>query len=151
MSYKTCQTPDMPNYGATDRVRRAATRLYVEPARRKHLKRITIHSGTINKQLVEANLLSSNRLPIVCNALKSTKFLKENHLVLEEVQGPPSGRSSTVTFVYRLDKGLTPQKPIKKTQGLLSLYGVFRGVYDDLGGVETFINKQRDEFDREGF
>jgi hypothetical protein len=60
----------MPNSGATDQVRRAATRLYVEPARRKHLKRIIIHSDTLNKQLVEANLLSSNRLPIVCNALR---------------------------------------------------------------------------------
>lgn len=136
----------MPTYGSTDKVRATASRQYIEPARLRGDKRVEIHSGVFNKTLVAQRLLPPNRLPIVCNALKSTKFLRENHLVLEEVKGPPSGHSSTVTFVYSLAPA---PSPAKRESLFLGLRGVFKGVYDDEGGAEAFIRKQRDEFDRE--
>jgi len=136
----------MPAYGSTDKVRFTASRQYIEPARRRGESKVEIHSGVLNKALVAQKLLPPNRLPIVCNALKSSKFLKENHLVLEQVKGPPSGNSSTVTFVYSLEPAPLPHK----RDGLfLGLRGIFKGVYDKEGGAEAFIRRQRDEFDRE--
>ena len=138
----------MPTYGSTDKVRATASRQYIEPARLRGDSKIEIHSGVLNKSLVAQRLLPPNRLPIVCNALKSKKFLQENHLILEEVKGPPSGRSSTVTFVYALKPASTPPK---RESLFLGLRGIFKGVYDDEGGAETFFRKQRDEFDRDIF
>ena len=70
----------MADYGSTDRVRRSAAQLYIEPARRRSEKIVKIHSGTFGKFLVDHKVLSQNRFPIICNALKSEKFLKEKPL-----------------------------------------------------------------------
>jgi hypothetical protein len=65
---------------------------------------VTIHSGSLARTLVEKKLLQPNRFPIVCNALRSKRFSRENHLTLQEVQTPAaSGKSFTVSFVFRLD------------------------------------------------
>ncbi len=104
----------MANYGSTDKVRRTAAEQYVIPARRRSETTLTIHSGDFNKFLVQNQVLPPNRFPIVCNALQSRKFLQENHLALKEVQGPPSGRSSTVKFIYRIE----PIPPDSQNQAL---------------------------------
>jgi hypothetical protein len=139
----------VPDYGSTDRVRRTAAKLYIEPARRRGDKIVKIHSGVFAKSLVDQKVLPPNRFPIICNALKSAKFLKENHLTSLEIQGPPSGRSSTVTFIYRIEEHESVAMPAKsELGGLLSLYGIFRG-YNEPGGSEAFMKRQRDEFERE--
>jgi len=51
---------------------------------------------------VQTAVRLSNRVSLVCQALRSSKFLDENHLVLERWEGQPSGRSTTVAFTYRL-------------------------------------------------
>jgi hypothetical protein len=50
---------------------------------------------------VQKGVHLSNRVSLVCQALKSHKFLAENHLLIEKWEGPPSGMSTTVTFTYR--------------------------------------------------
>jgi hypothetical protein len=85
-----------------DQVREHARHEYIEPARRRGDSAVRIVAGDVQKAVRLVN-----RTALVCQALKSHKFLEENHLALEKWDGPPSGMSTTVTFTYRL----TGQKP----------------------------------------
>ncbi len=143
----------MADYGSTDRVRRSAAQQYIEPARRRSQKIVKIHSGTFGKFLVDRKVLSQNRFPIICNALKSQKFLKENHLILEEIQGPPSGRSSTVTFVYKIEPVSVPHGSSPATQSggpnsFMNLRGILKRTYVKLGGAEKFHTAERESWNR---
>jgi hypothetical protein len=144
----------MANYGSTDKVRRTAAEQYVIPARRRNEATLTIHSGDFNKFLVQNRVLPPNRFPIVCNALQSRKFLRENHLALEEVQGPPSGRSSTVKFIYRLqpipaDSQNRPgASPASSANAFLNLRGIMKSTYQKLGGAEAFHRRESESWDR---
>jgi hypothetical protein len=143
----------MPNYGATDKVRRSAAEQYINPARQRGDKTVTIHSGTFGKMLVEQELLPPNRFPLICNALQSKRFSIENHVTLEKVSGPPSGKSSTVTFVYRIDPmSELPQPHIPATKQVgMSLFeqlrGILKPVYKKLGGAEAFHKAERESWD----
>jgi len=144
----------MANYGSTDRVRRTAKEQYIVPARRRNETIVKIHSGAFGKFLVQNNILPPNRYPIICNALKSGKFLKENRLVLEEIQGPPSGRSSTVTFVYKVEPqapsppGSSPDPNTNSPNSFLNLRGILKATYRQLGGAEKFHRRERESWDR---
>jgi hypothetical protein len=140
----------MPSYGSTDQVRRTAARLYIYPARQRGEQRAIIHSGTLNKELVAARVIDPNRLPLVCNALRSRKFLNENGLILESAQGPPSGISSTVTFVYRLEEGVNkPVTPNNSSEMFHELRGILKNTYKKLGGSDTFHRREREALDRD--
>jgi hypothetical protein len=142
----------MADYGSTDRVRSKAVEQYIAPARRRNESVVKIHSGIFGKLLVQQNVLPPNRFPIICNALKSEKFLKQNHLTLQEIQGPPSGRSSTVTFVYKVEPlPITPDtssSPTVKGNGFLGLRGILKSTYKELGGAQAFHNRERDSWDQ---
>lgn len=140
----------MPNYGSTDQVRRTAASQYVEPARIRGDKTVKIHSGALNKLLVDTKVLPPNRLPIVCNALSSLKFQKENHLVLENIQGPPSGRSSTVVFTYRIEPAatLSSKNGGNDASSFKQLRGILKETYRKLGGAEGFHKNERQSWER---
>jgi hypothetical protein len=128
-----------------DRVREHARREYIEPARRRHESTIRIVAGEVQKAV-----RLSNRVSLVCQALKSHKFLNENHLILEKWDGPPSGMSTTVTFTYRLMEE-AGQPSSESAQSLfLQLRGIGKEVLQSLGGGEAFIRKEREEFYRPG-
>jgi hypothetical protein len=124
-----------------DRVRELARLEYIEPAAARQESTVRIVAGDIQKA---AGL--SNRVALVCQALKSRKFLNENHLVLEKWDGPPSGMSTTVVFTYRLlphaGKATSPQPEWP----FLKLRGIAREVFGSLGGGEAFIQKERERF-----
>jgi|tagenome__1003787_1003787.scaffolds.fasta_scaffold19309963_1 hypothetical protein len=124
-----------------DRVRDYARQKYIEPARRRHDSTIRIVAGEVQKAV-----RLSNRVSLVCQALKSHKFLDENHLVLERWDGPPSGMSTTVTFTYRLaeEAGQSSSRPAESP--FLRLRGIAKDVFQSLGGGEAFIRKERARF-----
>jgi len=139
----------MADYGSTDRVRRSATEQFVRPARQRGDKTVVIHSGAFEKLLVEQKLLQPNRFPIVCNALKSKRFSKENHLTLQEVKTPAaSGQSSTVSFVYRLDPLEGPQSAPEDIGSFENLRGLLKRTYKQLGGADAFHSAERESWDR---
>jgi hypothetical protein len=140
----------MADYGATDRVRRSAAEQYIHPARARKQSTIKIHTGTFEKSLVQRGVLQPNRFPIVCNALRSRKFLAENSLELVDVQAPPSGRSSTVVYTYRLEPVAASPKSahVATPNSLLDLRGVLKTTYKKLGGGEHFHKTQRAGWDR---
>jgi len=141
----------MADHGSTDRVRRSAAERYIVPARKRGDKTVVIHSGTFEKLLVEQRLLQPNRFPIVCNALRSRRFAKENHLTLQEVKTPAaSGQSSTVSFVFKLEPIELGQSSgsINAPASFDSLRGILKRTYKQLGGAEAFHTAERESWDR---
>src|SRR5260370_42261202 len=120
------------------RVREHARREYIDPARGRGDSIVRIVAGDVQKAV---NL--SNRAALVCQALRSHKFLKENHLVLEKWEGPPGGVSTTVKAVYRL-KG-EPERGVNRLDEspFLRLRGIGKEVFQSLGGGEAFIRSER--------
>jgi hypothetical protein len=127
-----------------DRVREHARKEYVDPARHRRKATIRIVVGEVQKAVG-----LTNRVSLVCQALKSHKFLDENHLALEKWEGPPSGMSTTVAFTYRL-LGETEKKPGVPDSPFVRLRGIAKEVFQSLGGGETFISKERERFERSG-
>lgn len=122
-----------------DQIRDYARLQYVEPARRRHESTVKIVAGDVKKALH-----MDGRVPAVCAALKGPRFLKENRLVLEKWDGPPSGQSTTVTFTYRLSDE-QPQSAGTEDP-LMRLWGIGKEVFRSLGGAEAFIRRERERF-----
>jgi hypothetical protein len=144
----------MADYGSTDRVRKSAVERYIAPARAQRQSIVTIHTGSFEKSLVKHGVIQPNRFPIVCNALKSRKFLSENNLILLKVQAPPSGQSSTVTYTYKLATepapaaGVEPHSPSEVENSFKQLRGVLKRTYRELGGAKAFHTAERESWDR---
>lgn len=76
-------------------VRDYAQNTYVNPALRRRERTFSINVGEVHKAVA-----LRNRVPLVCQALQSEKFLQANALRLVSKTGPPSGQSTTVTYTY---------------------------------------------------
>ena len=123
----------------SDQVIQYVQRSYIEPAKKRGDSAVSIKAGDVHKAL-----RWNNRVPSVCQALSSKRFLEQNHLTLIEKQGPPSGLSTTTVFTYRLQaQGELPAKPVKKASLLLSLQGAGKEVFKKLGGGEAFLREER--------
>jgi hypothetical protein len=130
-------------HSVSDLVRQHARDAYLRPARRRGEKRFSVNVGTVHKVLA-----LSNRVPLVCAALKSKKFLEENALKLISKSGPPSGQSTTVTFTYEITGGNgTDSSPVESLSGLR---GIAKDLFRALGGGEAFINEERKSFSNSG-
>lgn len=140
----------MPDYGATDRVRRFVLQEIIEPARRRGERKVTIHAGTLGKLLQERNVLQSNRFPIICGAVGLPDFAKENRISLQSRQGPRL--SSTTTFTFTLEpiverQGQTTEES-SEDNSFLGLRGILKTTYEQLGGAEKFHRTERESWDR---
>ena len=122
-----------------DQVREYARREYIEPARRRGDSTFRIVAGDVQKAVK-----LTNRAALVCQALRSHKFLKENHLVLEKWEGPPGGVSTTVKAVYRLEGEPERAANGPDESGFLKFRGIAREVFESLGGGEAFIRSERE-------
>lgn len=122
----------------SDQVIQYVQRIYIEPAKKRGDVEVSIKAGDVHKALHW-----SNRVPSVCQALSSKRFLKQNQLALIEKQGPPSGLSTTTVFTYRLDADANALKPARKASLLLSLRGRGKEVFRKLGGGEAFLREER--------
>jgi hypothetical protein len=117
---------------------------YIRPARQRGEKTIEVRVGNVLKELGWAN-----RTPSVFSTLSSEVFQREAGVELIEKRGGPAsgGPSTTVQFVYRvLDHA--PSIPVEKVvpngAGLMSLYGICRDTFRQLGGGEAYLKAERD-------
>src|SRR5690349_2221314 len=81
----------------SDSVRQHAVNVYLRTARHRGDTTFSINVGEVHRALG-----LHNRVPLVCAALTSKKFLAENELKLISRTGPPSGQSTTVTYSYEI-------------------------------------------------
>ncbi|MGH9512538.1 MAG: hypothetical protein ACRD2U_10430 [Terriglobales bacterium] len=126
----------------TDIVREYAVDSFVRPARHRHQNTFSINVGVVHK-----NLKLGNRVPLVCNALKSNKFLKQNHLRLVSSTGPESGLSTTVTYTYEF-LGSPPSQGNhpSRQEAWNRLRGALKDVFAELGGGENYLRNERANF-----
>jgi len=131
----------------SDQIRKYAREKYVEPAIARGEREIRVRAGDVHKALT-----LKNRVPAVCQALESKLFLKENNLILEAKEGPPSGLSTSVVFTYRIAKASLPQQEVPPPGSgsnllkLLELKGIGKELFASLGGGENFIRSERKAF-----
>ena len=131
----------MPDTTTAERVRNYAAQRYIEPARRRGETTVQIIAGEIHKALHLQNVM-----PNVCQALKGPKFLKEQGLVIESVEGPPSGAGSKLKITYRLNGAQDQATRASEDLPLLRLWGIGKEVFKSLGGAEAFIRSERENF-----
>jgi len=122
-----------------DKIRIHSTEKYVRPARRKRVKRFSIRAGDVVRELG-----MNGRVPAVCSALKGHKFLERNNLRLVEVRGPKSGQSTTVIYTYEFVDAKKSTLP--NEDPWIQLRGALKNVFRELGGGETYLRNERDNF-----
>lgn len=127
----------------SDLVRQHVRDNYLRPARYRRERTFAVNVGSVHKALA-----LNNRVPLVCLALQSKKFLEENALKLISKTGPPSGQSTTVTLTYEILDG--NEKDSAPTEPLLEVRGIARDVFKALGGGESFICEERKNFSSPG-
>jgi hypothetical protein len=120
-------------------VRRHAYEKYVSAARRRKAKTVSINVGEVHRALA-----FNNRVPLVCAALGSKKFLTEHGLRILSKTGPPSGQSTTVTFTYEIVNSES-QKPGAE-EAWRSLRGIAKDIYASFGGGEAYLRQERANF-----
>ncbi|MBN1568335.1 MAG: hypothetical protein JXA73_10855 [Acidobacteria bacterium] len=82
-----------------DHVRDYVIATYIEPARSGGQKKVSVRAGDVDKALG----YRYRRLPLICAALRSNKFLESGRIKLLDITGPPSGASTTTTFTFELE------------------------------------------------
>jgi hypothetical protein len=135
---------------ASDQVRAYVREHYILPARRLGATAVTVRAGEVHKALG----WDLRRVPQVCSALATRKFLRAANVELLERKGPPSGQSTTVEFTYRLLDGDSPRtaslqhrrEPVQDGSGLEALFGIFEHEFKALGGAEAFLQSERDSW-----
>ena len=123
----------------SDAVRHHAEEAYVRPARRKGDKLVSIQVGDVHRAVA-----LQNRVPLVCQALESNKFLEANKLRLVSKSGPRSGQSTTVTYTYEF----VDDSPLESAGGdaWLKLRGALKSAFAELGGGEAYLRAERQAF-----
>jgi hypothetical protein len=123
----------------SDAIRRHAYEKYISVARRRREKIVSINVGEVHRALA-----LNNRVPLVCAALGSKKFLTEHGLRILSKTGPPSGQSTTVTFTYEVVRSES-QKPTAD-EAWQSLRGIAKDIYASFGGGEAYLKQERANF-----
>lgn len=121
-----------------DRIRLHGRERYVLPAREQKQTRFSIRAGDVVK-----DLRLTDHTPAVCSALKTREFLRDNDLRIVERTGPPSGKSTTVTYTYEF---LDAQPSPARGDAWERLRGALKDVFAELGGGEAYLRAERASF-----
>jgi len=134
-------------------IRHHASTNYVSAARRSGKQEFEIVVGDVHR-----DLRMRNRVPQVSAALRSRKFLRENHLEIVGESGPPSGMSTTTRLKYRFQDegpasasalsapGSSPLRGASMYQRIRELYGIAGELYRSIGGGEHALREERERF-----
>ncbi len=122
----------------SDLIREYVRQHPLKRARAQGLKEFSVVSGDVHKALG-----LTNRVPTVCQALRSKRLLRENNLILKSESGPPSGLSTTMVFTYSIT-GAPAAEPA--THPLRAIAGIGKELWASWGGGESFLKKERSAF-----
>lgn len=129
-----------PTLGS-DAIRRHAFEKYVLQAQRRKEKLISINVGDIHREMG-----LSNRVPLVCAALASKKFLSAHGLRIVSKTGPPSGQSTTVTYLYEFVDLRSDVQALDRQASWQRLRGALKDVFAEYGGGEAYLRAERASF-----
>jgi hypothetical protein len=151
--------------GSSDLVRTVAVEKYVQPAILAGKTQFSVAVKDLMKDLLGKGFPAGN-YPQVCTALRTGKFLRENGLEIEGIDGPPSGLSTTVVVRYRVaDSNRQPvpsvppspftesnqqpgELPAARAHRLFEgLRGLLKEELAEYGGGEAFLRWMRSEED----
>ncbi len=104
------------NQGLSDQVRTVAQAKYVRPAIQSGKKQFFIRVRDLLGDL-RAEGFPARHTPQVCTALQTSKFLRENGLEIEGIDGPPSKMSPTVVVRYRVTNSVEQSRQIGNQAG----------------------------------
>lgn len=142
--------------GLSEHIRSIAQKKYVEPAMRRGDRRFSIRVRDLITDL-QAEGYPPTYTPQICSALQTRKFLLENGLEIEEVEGPPKKVSPTVVIRYRTfgaEGGSeapalsTPptEDPSARAHRLIGkLRGLLKDEIKEFGGAEAYLRWVRSE------
>lgn len=119
----------------SDMIREYVVRTYIDPARRRGETSAVVVVGDVHKALK-----MHNRVPMVCSSLRAGGFLRDHGLALE-VDGPPSGQSTTVKYRYTWS---STAKQERSDDPFLELYGTMTETFAAFGGGEKALQDLRD-------
>jgi hypothetical protein len=136
----------------TDPIRDHIREVYIEPARRRGEHRVKVVAGEVH-----SGLKLRNRVPLVCNALRSKALLSSAGVRIVADEGPPSGQSTTVAITYEIlpddgapktppGGGLDSRARGSRYDAFQRLRGIAKKTFESLGGGEKFIRKERETF-----
>jgi hypothetical protein len=125
----------------SDAIRRHGYEKYVLQARRRKGKTVSINVGEVHRALG-----LNNRVPLVCAALSSKKFLNEHGLRIVSKTGPPSGQSTTVTFTYEIMDRDEKKSKDAQLEAWLKLRGIAKDIFASFGGGEAYLRQERANF-----
>jgi hypothetical protein len=133
--------PALEKRSDSDAVRRHAYEKYISTAQRQKDKTVSINVGDVHRALA-----LNNRVPLVCAALGSKKFLTEHGLGILSKTGPPSGQSTTVTFTYEITGKKQDNHRLSRQEAWNQLRGSMKDVFAELGGGENYLRNERANF-----
>jgi hypothetical protein len=138
----------------SEKIRKRAWETYIEPQVKQGVKRISLHIKPLMKEM-ESEGFPANHPRQFCKALQKRGFLEEKGLVLDHVDGPPSGTSTRVILHYRVTNDVSNAYAsvvgVEETskERAHRLVGKLRGLLKDelaeYGGGEAFIKWMRSE------
>lgn len=108
-----------------DQIRDFVLRHYIEPARKRGEKFVTVPVGEVHNELG-----LKNRIPLVISAITARKFLKQHSLSVHHTEGPPSGQSTTVRITFSLEPTV-----LGETRSPLLALGEIYGIIPGIGFV----------------
>ncbi len=133
----------------SERIRHRVISKYLEPARAAGQTGVLVIVRDLMREL-EAEGFPKNHPHQFCSALEKKAFLKEQQITIARKEGPPSGRSTTVRFHYRLGPSCpqngnveTPkQRAARLTQ---ALRGCMAAELRAAGGTMAFLHALRSD------
>ena len=96
--------------GSSDQVRSLAIEKYVRPAVLAGRTQFSVAVKDLMSDLIPKGFPAGN-YPQICTAIRTRKFLKEQGLEIEGIDGPPKGLSPTVVVRYRVAAPVSEQPP----------------------------------------
>jgi hypothetical protein len=139
----------MKKFGLSDQVRSVAMDRYVKPALRSGQRSFSIKVRNVLDDLAPLGF-PANSTPLVCNALRSDKFLRPSGLEITSVDGPPSKLSTTVVIHYQVAAGkgdrqifegerVAEDGAVKAKRLTEALRGLLKQELKEYGGAEEFV------------